>query len=366
MHVYVHVPFCARRCTYCDFAIAVRRRVPAEEWAGLVLDELALQAGAGRWDGGAPLATVYFGGGTPSLVGPAAVARVLDRLGRDPGLRPDAEVTLEANPEDVTRERAEAWLAAGVNRVSLGVQSFEPAVLEWMHRVHDADAPARAMEALRAAGMTNVSLDLIYGVPISLGRDWSRDLARAIALQPDHVSLYGLTVEPRTPLARWVDRGVAVPAPEGDAAAEYLEAHAALTGAGFRHYEVSNAARPGRESRHNLACWRRAPYLGLGPSAHSASGRRRWWNTREWADWRERMLRGRDPLAGLETLTPAEERLEEVYLGLRTLDGVAASSLPDEAVSGWLAAGWAGQDGRRVVLTAQGWLRLDALVARLP
>ncbi|HET7024480.1 MAG TPA: radical SAM protein, partial [Gemmatimonadales bacterium] len=185
------------------------------------------------------------------------------------------EVTLEANPDDVTPERAAAWRSLGVGRVSLGVQSFDPAVLSWMHRTHRAEQVAPAVAALRSAGISDVSLDLIYALPAEVPRDWRRDLELALALRPDHLSLYGLTVEAHTPLAHWVARSEVRGAEDERYAEEFLVADAMLAGAGFEHYEVSNYSRPGKRARHNSAYWRRATYIGLGPSAHSAFGRER-------------------------------------------------------------------------------------------
>ncbi|MGE0440733.1 MAG: radical SAM family heme chaperone HemW [Gemmatimonadales bacterium] len=365
MHLYLHVPFCARRCSYCDFAIAVRSRVPVSEYVEVVLAELRQALASGPWRTLGPVQTIYFGGGTPSLIGGAALADIVAGIRAELPIAGDAEVTVEANPEDVTDQSAVALLACGANRISLGVQSFDPAVLQWMHRVHGAEQPARAAALLRRAGLANLSLDLIFGLPADLGRDWNRDLDAALALEPEHLSLYGLTVEAHTPLGRWVARGETVPAPDGGAADEYLAAAERLGGAGFHHYEVSNAGRPGCESRHNLAYWRRAPYLGLGPSAHSAAGAHRWWNQREWAAYRTVMAGGGSAQAGEEFLAPDQVALEELYLGLRTSGGVAASTLPMETVTEWEAAGWACRRGSQVILTATGWLRLDALVSRV-
>lgn len=366
MHLYLHVPFCARRCSYCDFAIAVRREVPSDTYAEAVVAEWSRHLDSGRWERAGRLTTVYLGGGTPSLLAPAAIGRILDHLAHDQGLVPGAEVTLEANPEDVTPERAGAWRAAGVNRISLGAQSFDTRVLTWMHRLHDAQAARRAVVALRRAGFTNLSLDLIYGIPVALGRDWGQDLEAALALEPEHLSLYGLTVEPRTPLGRWIARGDATPAPDDQAAAEYLEAQARLRDAGLPFYEVSNAARPGYESQHNQAYWRRGDYLGLGPSAHSARPGERWWNVRDWEPYRRTVAGGELPIEGREQLSDGQRQLEAVYLGLRTREGIPASSLPVEERAAWQAAGWADCREGRVTLTAEGWLRLDTLVGRVP
>ena len=362
MHLYVHVPFCARRCSYCDFSIAVRRTDPSSEFAAAILTEWQGWQRAPWWAEVGPIESIYFGGGTPSRVTPETITVLLERFALDRVVRADAEITLEANPEDVDRDRARGWRGAGVNRVSLGVQSFTPSALRWMHRVHDADRPAESMATLRDAGIGNVSIDLIYGLPGSVARSWPEDLDRALRLDPEHLSLYGLTVEPATPLGKWVARGDTVPAPEGIAAAEYLAAHRVLAEAGWNHYEVSNASRPGFESRHNQAYWRRRSYLGLGPAAHSAHGNRRWWNLRDWAGYQRAVAAGGPVVAGQEDLTGPQVALEQLYLGLRTREGVPASSLPATTLQLWEAAGWAEQDGSRVRLTVEGWLRLDSLV----
>ena len=377
-HLYFHVPFCRRRCSYCDFSIAVRKHIPAREYVDAVRAELAaLQVSSGWVDpGAAPRGsreTIYFGGGTPSLLPPEAIAALLQEAvsgGLTPGPRPGAnelEVTLEANPEDVTPDTASAWRLAGINRISLGAQSFDDRVLRWMHRVHDAARIGAAMETLRAAGFDNVSLDLIFALPAELERDWRRDLDEAIRLAPDHLSLYGLTVEERTPLARWVSRGAAA-APDDDRyAEEYLFAHERLGAAGFVFYEVSNAARDGRRSRHNSAYWSGRPYRGVGPAAHSFDGRSRFWNLAAWEAYRRAVAAGRSPVEAEELLTDEQRELERIYLALRTSEGlpVSAPVRLRPPLSDWIASGWAEEVGGRVRCTPEGWLRLDALVRDL-
>lgn len=363
MHLYIHVPFCARRCSYCDFAIAVRRAVPTDDYVAAVTREWASWQPHPVWQAGSTLDTIYFGGGTPSRLAADGIARLLDRVRADRPVAPAAEITLEANPDDVTDEAAARWVAAGVNRVSLGTQSFDPASLAWMHRTHTADQVPRAAGMLRSAGITNLSLDLIFALPAALGRDWRRDLDAALALGPDHLSLYGLTVEPHTPLGRWTVRGDSVPAADEVYAAEFLDFTARLGAEGWDHYEVSNAARPGFRSRHNSAYWSRAPFIGLGPSAHSGFGNRRQWNIREWEAYRAASAAGLPLVAGEEELGPDALALEEVYLGLRTRDGLPVARLEPAVVGRWEAEGWAERVGGRLRLTPEGWLRLDALVA---
>lgn len=363
MHLYVHVPFCARRCSYCDFAIAVRREVPADGFAGAIEREWEAWQSHPAWEASPRLETVYFGGGTPSRLPPATVRRLLDRFRADRTMAPDAEVTLEANPDDVNPAAAAAWRSAGVTRVSLGVQSFDPAVLAWMHRTHSAGQAAVAVQVLGDAGIDDISLDLIYALPEALGRHWLADVERALALAPTHLSLYGLTIESGTPLGKWTARGESAPSPDDRAAREYLAAHAALERSGFIHYEVSNAARPGHEARHNAAYWRRAPFIGLGPSAHSGLGSTRSWNIREWAAYLARSEAGQPVVADVEHLTPDQVKLEELYLSLRTRQGVPSHQLPGPVLAQWMQEGWVEERGGRATLTPEGWLRLDALVS---
>src|SRR2546428_3603067 len=353
-HLYLHVPFCVRRCSYCDFSIAVRKRIPAREYVEAVLGEVALLGltdpgrepgdteGHGLDPGPEPgdtkehgLDTLYLGGGTPSLLPPDAVSTLLTSL-RDAfnvtSFRDDLEVTLEANPEDVTPELASAWRRAGVNRVSLGAQSFDDNVLTWMHRSHDAARIGAAAHALRGAGIENVSLDLIFALPAELQRNWERDLELALSLDPDHLSLYGLTVEQRTPLPRWISRGAVVPPDDDRYAEEYLLAHVRLAASGYRFYEVSNACRDERRSRHNSAYWSGRPYLGLGPAAHSYDGRARRWNVAAWPAYARAVAAQRLPGDSPEVPTPGQGALGGVSLGVATDARLPLTRLPPPPV----------------------------------
>ena len=365
-HIYVHVPFCARRCAYCDFAIAVRAHVPVDEYVDALERELTVRLGtAPAPDARPPIDTLYFGGGTPSRLGGAGVARAAETLSRWFAWDDAAEVTLEVNPDDVTPDAARAWRAAGVTRASIGSQTFDPAALAWMRRGHSAEQVERAVADLRASGIDELSLDLIFALPDAVTRDWPADLGRALALAPTHLSLYGLTVEPGTPLGRWTARGDVREADEDRYADEFTAAHALLTAAGYEHYEVSNFARPGRRARHNSAYWRGVPYLGLGPSAHGFDGRRRRWNASAYAEWVRAVAAGRDPMAGDEPIDGDAAAAEMVYLGLRTRDGLVLAAGEAERAGRWVDAGWGELDGNRLRLTAAGWLRLDSLAADL-
>jgi oxygen-independent coproporphyrinogen-3 oxidase len=362
-HIYLHVPFCARRCSYCDFSIAVRRDVPVDEYLAALDAELATRFGA---DAHGEVDTIYLGGGTPSRLGGAGIAAALALVRRRFPAAAGAEITIEANPDDLTREAADAWAAAGVNRLSLGSQSFDDRALRWMHRTHDSGAIESAVATARAAGIANLSLDLIFALPAALERDFTRDVERLVALQPEHVSLYGLTVESGTPLGRWVARGTAVEQPEEGYEDDFLTAHRLLHAAGFEHYEVSNYARPGRRARHNSAYWAAVPYVGLGPSAHGFDGEVRRWNARAYAEWRDLALTHRDPIAGDERLSTENRVAESVYLGLRSDAGLRLQSEEVSLVAKWAEAGWTtlGEDGR-LRCTPSGWLRLDSLAATL-
>ena len=360
-HLYVHVPFCARRCVYCDFSIAVRATVPVDKYLSAVDGELAARHGTAVFR----LKTLYFGGGTPSKLGASGVASLIGLIRRRAEFADGAEVTLEANPEDVTPANAEAWRESGVNRVSLGVQSFDDAVLRWMHRTHDAASAVRAVEVLRGAGFTNISIDLIFATPPGVEREWERDLHAALALEVQHLSVYGLTIEPRTPLGRWVARRETAEGGEDDFAAEFLAAHETLTESGYDHYEVSNYARAGHESRHNRAYWARAAYVGVGPSAHEFDGSRRRWNLEAYAAWQAIAAGHGDPVEGTEELSAEQAMAEEVYLGLRTDRGVRLATSEVMGVAPWVDAGWAHVEGDVVRLTALGWLRLDSLAVAL-
>lgn len=362
-HVYVHVPFCSRRCSYCDFSIAVRRDVPVDEYLAALEAELHVRFGEATPQ---QVDTIYFGGGTPSRLGGAGMARAVALVERYFTSARDAELTIEANPEDVTPGAAAAWRAAGINRLSLGAQSFDDDVLAWMHRTHDAGAIERAVRTARDEGITNLSLDLIFALPEALRRDFPRDIDRLLALRPDHVSLYGLTVEPATPLGRWVSRGLTSERSEEGYESDFHTAHRMLTGAGFEHYEVSNYAMPGRRARHNSAYWSGASYVGLGPAAHGFDGAVRRWNARAYATWRDRLRAVADPVEGSERLTAENRLAESVYLGLRSDRGLTMEPNDESIVRPWIDAGWAtlASDGR-LRCTPAGWLRLDALAASL-
>lgn len=366
--LYVHAPFCARRCFYCDFAVHVASGVDHGEWLAALAGELRTLDEEGDFVLDSSLDTLYVGGGTPSLLGPAAMDGLARLLGPSRLSGSELEWTGEANPESFTREVARAWRAAGVNRVSLGVQSFHAPSLRWMGRLHGVDGAREAVATARSAGFANLSIDLIFGLPEQLGRDWGHDLDEALALDPPHVSLYGLTVEEETPLGRSVAAGREKVASEGRYQEEYLRAVERLEGAGYEAYEVSSFARPGHESRHNSAYWSGRAYLGLGNGAHSYVHPIRRWNVRDWATYRDQASGGSLPVADQERLDDEATRLERIWLGLRTRRGVALDDLGPaarECVSAWVREALATDEDEVVRLTPRGWLVMDRLTVEL-
>ena len=363
--LYIHVPFCLRRCAYCDFAVHATREPPVEAWLDAVIGELRLQIEARGWSTPLQMDTIYLGGGTPSLIGAEGMRRLIDRLGAflewDPA---QIEFTAEANPESFTAEVARGWREAGVNRLSFGVQTFHDPALRWMGRLHGPDGARAAVNTARDAGFENFSIDLIFGLPERLGRSWEGDLEEALRLAPAHISLYGLTAESATPLGRWVGEGREVLADDDRYADEYLLANRMLVGDGFEHYEVSNFGRPDRWSRHNFVYWSGAPYAALGPGAHGYDPPHRRWNLRSWEAYQEAVANGLLPLDGEEVVSEEAAALERVWLGLRTRLGIAEGEMEPvqrDLARLWMGRGWARIDESRLRLTPEGWLLLDRL-----
>jgi putative oxygen-independent coproporphyrinogen III oxidase len=372
--VYVHVPFCASRCGYCDFntytADELGGRGPRDGYVDAVLAEVALAA---RVLGGAPAAeTVFFGGGTPTLLTPDELGRILDGVGKAFGLTPDAEVTTEANPESVDPTTLRRLRAAGFTRISLGMQSAAPHVLALLDRRHTPGRAAAAAVEASEAGFEHVNLDLIYGTPGESERDFAESLRRAVATGVDHVSAYSLIVEDGTRLAARVRRGE-VAAPDDDVAADrYLAADSALAAAGFEWYEVSNwATSAAGRCRHNLLYWRGGDWWGFGPGAHSHVGGVRWWNERHPTTYARRLADGVTPARGREVLDDEQRRIERVMLDLRLAEGLDLAALTargSAAAGDAVAAGLLRPEayGRgRAVLTTRGRLLADAVVRSL-
>lgn len=347
---YVHIPFCAQRCDYCAFATWTDRSHLIERYLNACRAQIAMTVA----EGAPPATSVYFGGGTPSLVPARALATVLSAVPRLDG----AEVTVECNPDNVTADLVATYRDAGVNRLSFGVQSMAPHVLRALGRTHDADNVRRSISLARDAGFDNVSVDLIYGAAGESIADWSRTLDAVLELAPAHVSAYALTVEPGTPLALDASRHP----DDDDQAAKYVLACERLAAAGLVWYEISNFARPGRECEHNLLYWRQGDYLGIGCAAHSHRGGHRWWNVRTPERFVDAITSGRPVQAAGEQLDERDRTLERLQLALRTRDGVPRGALPIEDIN---VRRLTESRGDRVVLTVDGRLLANEVAMRL-
>jgi len=323
--LYLHFPFCLRKCPYCDFASEPLDQAGGLPIARRYLDALAIETdlrAASDEFSGATVSTVYLGGGTPTLLPAEWLADIVARLRMRFAFVPEPEMTVEANPGAVDEEKIATLLAAGVNRLSLGVQSFSDEVLRTLGRVHTAAEAGAAIDAARAAGCANLNLDLIYGVPNQSLGDWRETLQRALEAQPEHIATYALSVEPGTPIAADIDAG-RLPSPDDDLCADmYAAAADLLRAAGYEHYEISNFARPNRACQHNRRYWANAEYLGLGASAHSHRGGLRWNNLAPCAVYTEWLERGRLPVARAEALSQRQRVGETLMLGLRRAEGV--------------------------------------------
>ncbi len=323
--LYMHVPWCRHVCPYCDFNVYRTTVVPEADDLRTYRAELAAWAARPAF-AGRPISTLSMGGGTPSLLSPDAIAAMIEAARRH-GLRPDAEIALEANPGTLDPPQARALHAAGVTRLSLGAQSFDTHTLRTLGRDHTPDDTHRAVAAARAAGIPNISLDMIFAVPGQSLACWADDLTRAVALGPDQVSAYALTWEARTPFDVWRRTGRLAPVADDLEAAMGDLADTRLTDAGYARYEISSWARPGFASRHNQAYWTGVDYLGLGPGAHSFHAgppARRWWNLRHPARWRAAVDAGGDAVDGEERLTPDQARTDFLVTGLRRIAGADA------------------------------------------
>ena len=315
---YLHVPFCTRICPYCDFAVRTGDRERRRAFVEHLLAEIDLHA-----DSTLEFDTLYFGGGTPSCLEPEDLARIVHRARARLHMAGDTRIFLEANPEDVSPESVAAWRRLGVDTLSLGIQALNRAGLEFLGRLHDPEAARRSMALSREAGFRTVSLDLIYGLPGQSTADWKDELDRALALQPDHISCYQLTVHTGTRFGAMEKRGTLTQLPR-DAQGELFHlTHQHLNASGMQGYEVSQfAAAVKHRSRHNQKYWDHSPYLGLGPSAHSHAEDRRWWNFRSTDTWQQKVAEGVRPVEEMETLDAQALTLEALMTGLRTYAGV--------------------------------------------
>jgi oxygen-independent coproporphyrinogen III oxidase len=321
--LYVHVPFCSSKCPYCSF-YSIPSQIPVISWLeGLEKEIFHTKNRFERFD------TLYVGGGTPSILSDAHLERMLSLIFDHYPLTSDAEITLEANPCHVTLEKADFIKSLGVNRINLGVQSFDDPVLSFLGRRHSSESAEDAIRHLRSAGFQNIGLDLIYGFKAQPMKAWMATLKKALSFEPEHLSCYQLTLEKGTVFERRSQKNDSIILPDKTAAAHFLATSSFLENKGYVHYEVSNfALNKSLESRHNRKYWRHIPYLGLGPSAHSFDGKQRWWNVRSVRKYCKALDQDRLPIEGNETLTKEQLHLESLALSVRTRHGVDTKILP--------------------------------------
>jgi len=365
--LYIHIPFCQSKCPYCDFySVTNLSQVPS------FLTALDAEARLYR-DQFPAFDSLFLGGGTPSWLGKAHLAELMKNLRRHFNFSPDSEITLEANPDDLTADKLALFRDLGVNRLSLGVQSFDAAELVFLKRRHTARQTEQALTLIRAAGFANLGLDLMYGLPGQTLDAWTNTMKTALSFAPEHLSCYQLTIAAgetpalQTPLARRVARGeISLPDEETQRQFFLLTANF-LTARGYLHYEVANFAREEKYvCRHNVKYWTRTPYLGLGPAAHSFKAGRRWWNVSSVGDYCASLNAGRPPVAEAESLTPAQIRLETLALGFRTREGVSLATIReqphgDAILAELTQAGLVRLDHDRVIATACGLVVADRL-----
>ena len=354
--LYLHIPFCTWVCKYCDFTAypVLQGMIPP------YVDALTMEiAQAPRWYPIGPLQTVFIGGGTPSLLTPEQLVRILDTIRGSIGIAADAEITVEANPSNISAAQAEPWRRAGVTRLSVGVQSLKPAALRFLERLHSGEQALQAVRVAREAGFDNIGCDLLYGIPGVSTAEWLESLDGVLAEQSAHVSAYELTVEAGTRLAQEVRSGAVVMPDAEEQLEQYWAADRRLADEGFGHYEISNWARPGFESRHNLAYWEYRPYLGCGVGAHSLlrhddARSERFWNVKGVKAYVDALKDGASPIADRETLSADRAAGEAAMIGVRLLHGTrAVDSFPAER-DRLLAAGLLAPAGEAVRLTTRG------------
>jgi oxygen-independent coproporphyrinogen-3 oxidase len=369
--IYWHIPFCRQACHYCNFHFSTSLRNKPELVAALQR-EAELRPG---FLAGAPVDTIYFGGGTPSLLEDRELQSLLDTLQRNYSISPGAEITLEANPDDISPGRLHAWKATGINRLSIGTQSFFEDELRWMNRAHTAAHARQCIEDALAAGFTNMSIDLIYGSPLLSDERWKQNVDMALSYGIPHLSCYALTVEEKTPLHKQVSQKKLPDMDNEQQARQFLLLMGWLKAAGYEHYEVSNFAKPGHRSRHNSAYWKGVPYLGLGPSAHSYNGHSRSWNIANNSVYIREIGEGKLPEEA-EMLTRTQRLNEYLMISLRTMEGIDIKRIEQDATTGeaedirnrltvFLQEGLVRETPIGFALTDAGMLRADGLAAEL-
>ena len=357
--IYIHIPFCKSRCKYCDFFSTTHLQKQAEYVEALLAEWQIRQHEATE-----PIHTIYIGGGTPSTLDTAALARILQAiLSTCTDHRPH-EITIEANPGDITLEKAQTWRAMGINRLSMGVQSFQDHLLQLIGRRHNANQAIQAVQLAQAAGFDNISIDLMYALPDQTMQMWQQDVQQALSLGVQHISSYGLIYEEGTVLTTLLEHGQIEAVDEDTEMQMYDYLVEKLTANGFIHYEVSNFALQNRHSRHNSSYWNDTPYIGLGAGAHSYDGQQRQWNISDLDTYIERAM-ARNLQPEIETLTPEQKHTERIMLGLRTCQGVPKDMINISKALPYLQQGLLRENGNNILATTQGYHILNRIIEDL-
>lgn len=371
--IYIHIPFCKQACTYCNFHFTTSLRYKNELVAAL-LSELKLQH-ENKYLSGAPVESIYFGGGTPSLLDINNIASITEAIHQQWNVNPAAEITLEANPDDVTNEKLNGWKAAGINRLSIGIQSLYEEDLRWMNRAHTADEARNVIEKARHEGFNQFSIDFIYGTPFLTDEQWQEELEWVSQQQIEHISCYALTVEQQTPLAKKIEKKELQSVEAEKQSRQFLQLMQYMHEAGYEHYEISNFALPGHRSKHNSSYWKGIPYLGIGPAAHSFNGSTRQWNVANNQQYIRDIKNGIIP-ATTEELTPVQQLNEYIMISIRTMEGCDLKKVDElrgtynkqgfeQQVNQFVATGWMLIENDSIILTKEGKLFADKIAADL-
>ena len=358
--IYIHIPFCKSRCRYCDF-FSTTQLEKREAYIHAVIEEW--QTYHPRWSK-QEIRTIYLGGGTPSLIPIESLRLLLHSILSSIDTTSIQEITLEANPGDITPQSIQAWRAMGINRLSMGVQSFNDRLLQLVGRRHSAEQAIQAVKTSQAEGISNISIDLMYALPGQTMTEWQADIAQALALHVPHISSYGLIYEEGTPLTQCLEQGKIIAIDEEEDMQMYDYLVEQLTQHGYEHYEVSNFGMPGQHSKHNSSYWNDTPYLGLGAGAHSYDGNMRWWNIAD-VDTYISQAMSHQLIPEQEVISAAERHMEQVMLGLRTNKGVPCHAVDMDKAQAYIAEGYLVQRGDNIIATTQGYHILNRIIEDL-
>jgi oxygen-independent coproporphyrinogen-3 oxidase len=323
--IYIHIPFCKQACHYCNFHFSTSLRYKAPLVDALT-KEIELATGLPPFSKGATLDTIYLGGGTPSILSVNELQKIWSAIEQNFLISSNAEITLEANPDDITPQSLQNWRSLGINRLSVGIQSFQPEELKWMNRAHNHEEAFQCLQWISEAGFDNYSIDLIYGSPLLTDAQWQSNVEHVLKYRVPHISCYALTIEPQTPLDKLVRKKERAATDNNQQADQFLLLMDWMHAAGYLHYEISNFSLPGKQSKHNSSYWQQQPYLGIGPSAHSYDGKSRRWNVANNAKYIQAIGEGVIPFES-ETLTPIQRYNEYVMTALRTMEGISLKQI---------------------------------------